>query len=252
MVSATTTAARKCVVPPGDDSSIEPGRRRSTGVEYTPITVREGRSPARSYERIVQLQAGDVLFGPGDILEGAYRIVSGRVEMVLEGPKERELVLASAGPGALVGEDFVLNRAPSLLWAVAATDVVAVTHGREDLMRQICADPALAESLLLSLAKKLETVTIRLHNATFMNLECRVAKLLLAGAQETPEHGLVTYITHSEIARCTGSCRVAVTRTLRQMENARLVALHRGWVAILDGDRLGRMACLVEGEAEEQ
>ncbi len=235
--------------PQAADSSIDPGRRRITGVEYTPIVVEEGRPASARQDEVVSLRAGDVLFGPGDTLRGAYRIVKGRVELVLEGPRERELVLASAGPGALVGEDYVLNQAPSLLWAVAATEVIAVVHDRESLLGQICADAALAESLLLSLSKKLETATIRLHNATFMNLECRVAKLLLAGAQETAERGPVTYITHSEIARCTGSCRVAVTRILRQMEKAELVALHRGWIALLDPARLGRMACLADTAA---
>ncbi|MCL6580924.1 MAG: Crp/Fnr family transcriptional regulator [Firmicutes bacterium] len=226
-----------------DDTSMEPGRRRTTGVEYTPIVVNDGAEASR-HEPTVCFRAGDVLFGPGDYLDVAYRLLAGRVELVLEGPKGRELVLLSAGPGAVVGEDYVLTGAPSLVWAVAASDTVAATYNREALLRQVCADPTLAASVFTSLAKKLETTTIRLHNTTFMNLLCRVAKLLLAGAQDAGERGLVTYITHSEIARCTGSCRVAVTRTLKQLERAGLVSLHRGWVELKDSERLGRIACL--------
>jgi CRP/FNR family transcriptional regulator len=226
--------------------SIDPGRRRATGVEYAPITVTDDRSlPDRRHGTVV-LSAGDVLFGPGDVLEAIYRVVAGRVELVLEGPRERELVLLSVGPGALVGEDFVFSQAPSLLWAVAATEVVAVKFDRKTLLRQMSTDPGLVEAVLSSLAKKLETATIRLHNVTFMTLECRVAKLLLAGAQETRHLGLVTFVTHSEIARCTGSCRVAVTRSLKKMTRDGLVTLHRGHVRLLAPERLGHMACLAK------
>lgn len=229
-----------------DGSAVEPGLRRATGIEYVPITVDEGFAGSIRAGSALEFAAGEVLFGPGDVLTGAYRVIAGRVELVLEGRKDRELVLVSAGPGALVGEDYVLNEAPSLVWAVAATDVLAVLYDRAALVNGICGDPALTESLLMSLARKLETFTIRLHNVTFMNLECRVAKLLLAGAQLDQNLGTMTSITHSEIARCTGSCRVAVTRTLRGMEKAGLVVLRRGCIQLMDSERLGRLACLVD------
>ncbi len=241
----TTRPPRSTNEPDGALDS-EPGSHRTPGIEYVPIVLQGDGAAGPSNpapERLVELGAGEVLFGPGDVLDGAYRVVSGRVELVLEGRNGRELVLTSAGPGALVGEDYILNDGPSLLWAVAATDVTAAVYDREALLRQMCADPVMAESLLLSMAKKLETVTIRLHNVTFMNLECRVAKLLLAGAQNNLKLGPVTFITHSEIARCTGSCRVAVTRALQNMERAGLIERNRGYVRLLESERLSRMAC---------
>lgn len=229
-----------------ETGSVEPGSRRAAGVEYAPIVVEKGQHSAGLEDRQMSFEPGDVLFGPGDQLSGAFCVVSGRVELVLEGKNCRELVLVSAGPGALVGEDYVLSQAPSLLWAVAATPVTTVVYSREKLLQQMCADPELAQSLLLSLAKKLETTTIRLHNVTFMNLECRITKLLLAGVQVDSDLGEVTYITHSEIARCTGSCRVAVSRTLQKMQQAGLVELRRGSIRLVDRSRLSQMACAVD------
>jgi CRP-like cAMP-binding protein len=178
-------------------------------VGYTPIVGQDGPSRALRGPR-VSPKANDVIFAPGDLLQGTYFILKGRVELVIEGGGDREMVLVSIGPGALGGEDFILNRAPSLLWAVAATDVEAVLYDRVTLLEQARSNPDILEALLLTLAKKLETVTIRLHNVTFMPLECRIAKSLLAGAHRQEPIGLVTRVTHSEIARCTGSCRVAV------------------------------------------
>lgn len=237
---------------PVESGNLEPGRRRAAGVEYAPIVVEAGQHSVGREDRLVSFEPGDVLFGPGDHLAGAFCVVTGRVELVLEGKNCRELVLVSAGPGALVGEDYVLSQAPSLLWAVAASPVTAVVYSREKLLRQMCADPELAQSLLLSLAKKLETTTIRLHNVTFMNLECRIAKLLLAGVQVDTELGEVTYITHSEIARCTGSCRVAVSRTLQKMQKAGMVELRRGCIKLVDSSRLSHMACALEDEDKDQ
>jgi len=260
---AKTSPCRKPEVPPepgpADHTGIEPGRRRTAGVEYVPIVLSTTIDPSGAFPEqgssgrddratgpassAFRFEPGDVLFGPGDLLEGAHRVVRGRVELVLEGRNCREMVLTSAGPGALVGEDYILGQVPSLVWAVAATEVETEVFDRDTLLQKMCADPDVARSLLLSLTKKLETTTIRLHNMTFMTLEYRVAKLLLAGLEQDDELGDVTHITHSEIARCTGSCRVAVSRTLKRMQKAGMVELRRGCIRLLNSTRLSRMAC---------
>lgn len=226
-----------------DEASIDPGQRRTTGVEYRPVAFQGNEPCLRQAGTAVRFRSGDVLFEPGDHLHGAYYIVSGRVELLLEGGSGRELVLLSVGPGGLVGESSILGRAPSLEWAVAATDIKAVFYDRQALYEQARRDPEILDALLLTLSKKLESVTIRLHNTTFLPLECRVAKFLLAGAAEEEGLGLVTRATHEEIARCTGVCRVAVTNCLKRMERTGLVRRCRGFVILDDTARLVPLAC---------
>lgn len=226
-----------------EESLIDPGQRRATGIEYQPVAFQGGEPCLRQAGTTVRFRSGDVLFEPGDHLQGAYYIVSGRVELLLEGGSGRELVLLSVGPGGLVGESSILGRAPSLEWAVAATDIKAVFYDRQALYEQARRDPEILDALLLTLSKKLESVTIRLHNTTFLPLECRVAKFLLAGAAEEKGLGLLTRATHEEIARCTGVCRVAVTNCLKRMERAGLVKRNRGFVLLADTARLVPLAC---------
>jgi hypothetical protein len=107
---------------------------RLAGEEYFPIEAWDSAALTMAPATLSRFGEGDVLFGPGDILSHAYRIVAGRVNMVLEGPSGRDTVIATAGPGTFVGEAFVLTRKPSLLWAVAATAVVVAVYDATDLL----------------------------------------------------------------------------------------------------------------------
>ena len=225
---------------------LEPGQRRHTGTEYSPIIVGKVLRAAHRQVRRVRFAVGDVLFQPGDTLEVCHLVLEGRVELVLEGRHSREMVLVSAGPGAYVGEDYVLTGEPSLLWAIAAEPTVAMEFDLPSLLQEAALNPETLQSVMLTLARKVETLTIRLHNVTFMPLECRIAKMLLAGAQRDGKLGIVNHTTHSEVARCTGVGRVSASRCLQRMQKAGLVELHRGYVQLPDPAKLVPLACNAE------
>src|ERR1700743_1483180 len=57
----------------------------------------------------VQMSKGDRLFARGDAANAAYAIISGEVEVTIEGPDGRSVFIARLGAGTVVGEMGVLD-----------------------------------------------------------------------------------------------------------------------------------------------
>lgn len=70
----------------------------------------------------VTLEAGDVLFGEGDVGDAAYLVVSGRLRVVIAGPDGVDDVVADIGRGELVGEMALIKDAPRNATVYAARD----------------------------------------------------------------------------------------------------------------------------------
>ncbi|HIQ04073.1 MAG TPA: cyclic nucleotide-binding domain-containing protein, partial [Anaerolineae bacterium] len=100
---------------------------------------------ARISERmqLLHFRAGDEIYTRGDTGNALYLIQSGWVQ--LAGPEKE--VLASLGPGSLLGEaDLFLSR-PHSTHALAASDVEAWALSGGDLEETIIADPQIGVSL---------------------------------------------------------------------------------------------------------
>src|SRR5271155_1713434 len=98
---------------------LSPQRRRE---------LTEGGTP-------VELAKGQKLFGRGDRPDAAYAIITGEVEVTIEGPDGRSVFIARLGSGTVVGEMGVLDgvvRATEVratrkteLWRIAREHVIA-------------------------------------------------------------------------------------------------------------------------------
>ena len=75
-----------------------------------------------------------------------------------------------------------------------------------------------------------------MQQIVFFSLEKRLASFLHSESarRDSPAFSM----THEQIARCIGSSREVVTRTLNQFATRGIVALGRGTITILDQDAL--------------
>src|SRR5580698_6598361 len=60
----------------------------------------------------IKLTKGVKLFSRGDIPDAAYAIVSGEIEVTIEGPDGRDVFIAMLGAGTVIGELGVLDGVP--------------------------------------------------------------------------------------------------------------------------------------------
>ncbi len=94
-------------------------------------------------------QPGEVVFLKGDEPKnGAYMILSGEAVLTLPKPDEEDLVIATVGPGTLVGELGLIKNEPRALSMTAVDELECLRIGAEEFLAVVENDAATAFKLL--------------------------------------------------------------------------------------------------------
>lgn len=115
-------------------------------------------------------RGGDSLFEKGEESRALYLVKSGWVRLTANGGN----VLASQGPGSLVGETDLFLERPRSLGAVTASDAELWILTRDDLVELIAEDPHIGINLALAFGARLSLldtylVQYRLRNVAFFS-----------------------------------------------------------------------------------
>jgi signal transduction histidine kinase len=106
------------------------------------------------------LLAGDVLMEEGSLGDALYVILDGTVE-VTKRSHDRDLWIATRGPGEMLGEISLLEQIPRSATVRAATDCRLLKINREDFQQLLTKSSTAAMAML-------RTVTARLRNTELM------------------------------------------------------------------------------------
>ncbi|MDK3074756.1 ABC transporter transmembrane domain-containing protein [Sedimentitalea sp. JM2-8] len=99
--------------------------------------------------RWFQAEKGDVVFSKGDApTDGAYVLLEGEADLILPKTGEQDQLIATVGPGTLVGELGLIRDEPRALSMVAATDLKCLRLGAEEFLAVVENDAATAFKLL--------------------------------------------------------------------------------------------------------
>lgn len=178
----------------------------------------------------VEFPRGDVIFTQRTWEDRFYLIRSGKVKIGLEMPDGRESLLAIYGPSDVFGEVSMFDPGPPASFAIAVTEVQAVSIHRAALHKRISARPELADYMLRSLARRVRQTHSNLADLVFTDVPGRVARALLQfAAQFGHEEGRALRLTHDltqkELAQYVGATREAVNRALSRFAQ-------RGWLRV--------------------
>lgn len=219
-----------------------------------------GRLSNRERELLLRLgertrfRSGQYLLRQGDRSRDVVLLVSGRTEVLIQGPGERLYRVGQRSAGDLVGElAFIDNR-------VRSASVVALSSGSALFIPAAVFDRFLEQNLIAYRALT-RILADRLRDADVRRLELaydvltRVAKALQRRAAGPEPGGPVpageataVYITQRELAHQVDASPVSVHRALRKL--ARLGAIHTEHRAIVIRDRR-RLAEVAAGPYRE-
>jgi signal transduction histidine kinase len=147
--------------------------------------------------RELHLPAGEVLFEEGSSGDMAYIIQTGEVEIV-KISQNREILLATRGPGEVFGEIALIFDSPRTASVRARTDTDLVGIGREDLRKLLQISPSAAASMF-------DIVLTRLQNT----------QSLLKQSEKMAQLGTFT----AGIAHELNNPSAAVQRSAQQLES---------------------------------
>lgn len=168
---------------------------------------------------------------PGDAL---YVVAQGQVKVVLIGEDGREVILSVLAEGEFFGEMALIDDEPRSAHVIAMEDSTLVVLRREDFHTLLTQAPGISLALLKELSRRLRRVDEKVGSLVLLDVNGRVAQLLLELADEAGGDRITRRLTHHTIAQMIGSSRETVSRTIRELVEKGYVRVSRKEIVIED------------------
>ena len=200
-----------------------------------------------------RIKADDVLFVAGDAGDGCYRVEDGLLKAMMVSRFGNERILAFLGPGAVVGEESIIDGRPRSASVVAVRDSVLSFLGRgafEDFVQE---HPEVYKSMAALLASRLREIEAVVAAESFLPPRGRVAYTLLKLAEHFGQNAgsgrvlIRQKIGQHDLAAMTGVVRETVNRTLSEWKRNGVVSRLAGYYCLDQKAILQKEADMLDG-----
>jgi CRP-like cAMP-binding protein len=172
---------------------------------------------------------------PGDAL---YIVSTGQVKVVLIGEDGREVILSVLGDGDFFGEMSLIDDEPRSAHVIAMKDSQLLVLRRDDFQARLQETPGVALKLLRVLVQRLRRADEKIGGLVLLDVNGRVAQLLLDLAEESGGPKITRRLTHHTIAQMIGSSRETVSRAMRELVERGTIEVSRREITIRQPDAL--------------
>ena len=176
---------------------------------------------------------------PGDAL---FVVKSGQVKVVLTAEDGREVILSVLGEGDFFGELSLIDDQPRSAHVIAMENSKLLVLYREDFHRCLERTPRIALGLLQALSRRLRSADDKIGGLVLLDVQGRIARMLLELADEGNGTVISRSITHHTIAQMIGSSRETVSRTIRAFTEKGMVEVSKQTIEITDRAGLESLA----------
>jgi CRP/FNR family transcriptional regulator len=210
------------------------------------FSLTELQLPERIWEPLAQsgtptvYQAGQLIYVQGSAAERFYYIVSGRVRSYISGEDGSEKLLTDYRSGSLFGEAAFFDQRPRVSTAVAVTGCKLVSIDRQQITHITAEEPEIAMALLKYLARTVRLLSDQLDDATFLQADQRLARLLVNAFWT--EETITT--SQEELATAIGVSRVTVSRILSDFARQGILKTGYRELTLVDGEKLRQIGFL--------
>ncbi|MFQ5450958.1 MAG: Crp/Fnr family transcriptional regulator [Nitrospinaceae bacterium] len=186
-----------------------------------------------------------IIFNQDDTSNALFIIKAGMVKISIADSNNNEFILKMIAGNDFFGEMSLLDGKPRSATATAVEECKTLIIHREDFIRLIQKNPAVALALMTILAVRLRYTTENISNLTFYDAYGKVAKCLLylkekIGRQEDEKIVLNLKISRQELANLAGITRETFTRILREFQSRGCIQVTGKDIVILDESILKR------------
>jgi CRP-like cAMP-binding protein len=185
---------------------------------------------------------GNVILFEDDPGDSLFIVREGRVKVVLVGEDGREVILGMLGVGAHFGELSLIDSRPRSAHVIAVEDSELIVLRREDFRRRVEESPAVAWALMQELSKRLRRADEQIGSLVLLDVDGRIARLLLDAVGESGTPVIERRLTHQTIAQMIGASRETVSRAMREFQDRGLITVERRQISIADRPALEALA----------
>jgi CRP/FNR family transcriptional regulator, cyclic AMP receptor protein len=214
-----------------------------SGMSDAALNELAGHASERTFRK------GALIFYQGDPGDSLFILAEGSVKVFIASEHGEEMVLTTLRPPDALGEVALLDQGGRSASAEALEPVTAIAFARSTLLELMHSLPGIGDAVLRSAGSLLRRLTGQAADLVFLDLEGRVAKLLVGMADQRGEEkdGLITLdlgLTQSDLAAMVGGSRQSVNQILQALANRGFLDMQGRQVTIRRPDALRRRAGL--------
>lgn len=190
--------------------------------------------------REVTLPRGMTVFSPGQACAGWIRVEKGSVKVMMTAETGREILLYRVEPGesCLLTTSCLFGEEPYAATGQTESEVSAIVLPASTVFQLVESEPAFRRLVFAGFGQRIGTILRTMEGAIFHRLEPRLARLLLARADQD---GNLT-ATQADLASELGSAREVIARHLGRLADDGVLMKDRGHIRVLDRAALTRLA----------
>ena len=201
----------------------------------------------------VSFAKGEIVAQAGRHPTRCYYVLEGRVMAFEYTTTTGERYYNFNEAGSLVMEANILLERDTPVSFVAITDVKARAISREELLRALKEDDALALEIMTSLSYKFMAAMDQVREATQCNVAWKVCNLLLTFAERygVPYDGktlIKEKISQQMMANLLGVNRITMVRAIKELREMGLIEQVNGFYCIRDKERMQKF--MIEANAQ--
>ncbi len=219
---------------------------------FAPLPEEERARVARQLVRR-RYEKNDYLFFEGDPAEWLVLIAEGQVKVIKHSEGGRETILATFGPGGIVGEVGVLIGGSYPATAQALEPVVTLNLHRQAYVQLVREHPPLAWALIEELGRRLQHAHETIRSLAVERVERRVARVLLrmaaASGERLEEEGIppgavriTVPLSRQDIADMAGTVVETAIRTMSRFQKQGWIETQGRYVILLRPHQLVKVA----------
>ena len=227
------------------------GMRRDSGSPFAvpPDTFWALLPPAeqnalRAAGTVRPYRPGDVVCRQGDEQRYVVVLFAGRVEIEAHGRVGQPLLIATRGPGEIIGELAAVDGSPRSATVRALDDLIALVVPEQRFVLRCRQAPALAWAVLQVVVHRIRELGDQRTDLVGSRVARRVVSALRylvdqqADGVEPDGAPIELACTQNDLAAMVGSSRESVVRALAVLRTKGVVATARGRIVVLRQDRL--------------
>jgi CRP-like cAMP-binding protein len=178
-----------------------------------------------------------------------YIIKRGLVKLMRLEQEGHGLIVGLRFPGWILGSAAVIMSSPHPITAVTLTKCQLCRVPSETFLRLLRTDSQVSWHLLQMLSREVVEQNARVAQLGCLTARYRLEQLLwqlimALGLHQTHDTiRLQLPLKHREIAELIAVTPEHLSRILKQMQDQRIITQHKGWMVILDPDKIRQAAC---------
>ncbi len=203
------------------------------GLNIFEVLSQEQIDEIASNAQVINVEAGNILFTPDDLVEVIYILHQGRIKIYKLNEAGRQLTLSYLVPGNIIGEVDIFSMRPRGVFAEVIEDallcVIDKTYIREIMLKY----PDLTERILQLICTKVKDLEDDIYSQALCNTRDKLIKKLIQLANIMDKHEkeeITLKLTHQELAEMIGSTRETVSLTLKALDNSGHISTGHGEV----------------------